>query len=117
MASLETISEQSAAPFTALEVEKVREIVTGGRLMISLESIQDALEDLTAAERQATRADIAEWDELGSGTEKIRPTGSDGLDYDVERDRAFVRRRLITRLGYDPARLGASGFFGVAMRG
>lgn len=117
MGTLAQIDEQPSGPFTALEVEKVREILTGGRLSIARESVEDALDDLTAVERQATRQDIADWDDLGFGTEKIRPAGNDGLDYDVERDRELVRRRLIIRLGYDPAMLSGGGLWGVARRG
>ena len=116
MATLEAIESKSSAPLTQLELEKVREIVTGGRLFISIDSIVDAVDDLTPVQRQATRADIEEWDALGFGTEKIRPTGGDGLDYDVERDRAVVRRRLIIRLGYNPAALMGDSW-GVARRG
>ena len=116
MATLEAIESKSSAPLTQLELEKVREIVTGGRLFIAADSIANAVNDLTPEQRQATRADIEEWDALGFGTEKIRPTGGDGLDYDVERDRAVVRRRLIIRLGYNPAAL-MGGPWGVARRG
>lgn len=117
MGTLAQISAQPSGVLTALEIEKVREIVTGGRLSIARQSIEDAVNDLTAAERQATRQDIEDWDELGFGTEKIRPVSSDGLDYDAERDRAVIRRRLIIRLGYDPVILGGSGLWGVARRG
>jgi len=116
MATLETIESKSSAALTQLELEKVREIVTGGRLFLAADSIANAVNDLTPEQRQATRADIEEWDALGFGTEKIRPTGGDGLDYDVERDRAVVRRRLIVRLGYNPAAL-MGGSWGIARRG
>lgn len=109
VATLSQIESYPQTPLTPAEREKVREILTypGGYLTRSW--VERALDELVGVELSAVRADIDEWDALGFTTEKIRPTSGDGLDYDLERDKSVVRRRLASRLGMTSIALGGLG--------
>lgn len=108
------IAEQLTSAFTDLEKERIREILSDGRIYFTASSVNILIGDLTGVQIQATRQDIADWDALGQGTEAVRG-GKDGIDYSAPRDRSVVRNRLARRLGADT---GASdGINGMLVRG
>jgi hypothetical protein len=85
------------AVFTALELERIRDIVGAD----SITTIQSLAIELTAEQRRATRYDIAVWvNEIGEGTISIKG-GSDGIDYSTSRDRNEIRIRVAQRFGFD----------------
>jgi hypothetical protein len=91
------INDYSSAVFTALELERVREIVAAD----SIATIQSVATELTAEQRRATRYDINLWyRKVGEGTISIHG-GTDGIDYSRERDRNAIRQRVALRFGLD----------------
>lgn len=91
------ISTYSDAAFTALELERIRDIV----LADSVEMIEGVVDEITADQRKATRYDIDQWiNRVGEGTVGVRG-GGDGVDYSKVRDRNDIRRRVALRFGLD----------------
>ena len=84
----------SGAVFTPLELERIRDIVLADSVL-TIETIAD---ELTDAQRQATRYDIDLWfNDIGEGTLSVRGE----IDYSQSRDRSGIRRRVALRFGLD----------------
>lgn len=92
------ITGYSDATFTALEVERIRDILA----LDALPTLETPISELTADQRKATRYDIDLWiNDVGEGTVAVRGA-SDGVDFSTTRDRNDIRRRVALRLGFDP---------------
>jgi hypothetical protein len=107
------ISSYSNAVLTALEIERVREIVG----FEALSTVTSLVADLTAEQRQATRFDIDQWiNRVGEGTDRVQG-GSTGADVSRERDRAAIRARLARRLGLEVGTVATTGLFRIGVGG
>jgi hypothetical protein len=90
------VSTYSDAAFTALEKERVREILG----LEALTSLDTPISELTADQRKATRYDIDRWiNSIGEGTVAVKGA-SDGVDFSKDRDRNAIRRRVARRFGF-----------------
>ncbi|MFN7949440.1 MAG: hypothetical protein U0Z53_29055 [Blastocatellia bacterium] len=101
MPTLAEIQAQSSAAFSALEQQYIADVC-----LETVASIATSLDGVTAEARQAIRADLAAYGAIGDGTEKLRG-GSDGIDFDADRDREGIRRRIRRRLGLSPVKVDA----------
>jgi hypothetical protein len=107
------ISSYSSAALTALEIERVREIVG----FEALSTVTSLVADLTAEQRQATRFDIDQWiNRVGEGTDRVQG-GSSGANVSRERDRTAIRARLAGRLGLEVGAVVTTGLFRIGVGG
>jgi len=90
------VSTYSDAVFTALEKERIRDILQ----LDALSTLDTPISELTADQRKATRYDIDLWiNDVGEGTVAVRGA-SDGVDFSTTRDRNAIRNRMALRLGF-----------------
>jgi hypothetical protein len=90
------VSTYSDAVFTALEKERIREILG----LEALTSLDTPISELTADQRKATRYDIDRWiNSVGEGTVAVKGA-SDGVDFSKVRDRSQIQRRMALRFGF-----------------
>jgi len=89
------ILDYSDAAFTDVELERIRDIVAAD----AISTITSVVDELTPAQRRATRYDIDLWiNEVGEGTLAVKG-GADGIDLSTVRDRNDIRRRVALRFG------------------
>lgn len=101
------IAGYSDAAFTALEKERIRDILA----LDALSTLDAPLSEATAEQRKATRYDIDLWiNDVGEGTVAVKGA-SDGVDFSTTRDRNDIRRRVALRFGFDPPMSG--GLFSI----
>jgi len=89
------ILDYSDAVFTDVELERIRDIV----VVDAISTITNVADELTPAQRRATRYDIDLYiNEVGEGTLAVKG-GADGIDLNTVRDRNDIRRRVALRFG------------------
>lgn len=111
MATLDEIADKDDAELTALERDKLREILEfdstpGTSNYDDLEAKCDAL---AGPLNQRARAYIDDWDLISLG-DVVLDGGADALKYSAEKHEMQVRNRIRLLLGYD--KLGASSSTG-----
>jgi hypothetical protein len=105
------VSTYSDAAFTALEKERIREILG----LEALSTLDTPISELTADQRKATRYDIDQWiNEIGEGTVSVHGA-SNGTDFSTTRDRNAIRQRVARRFGFSVPATG--GLFRIPVIG
>lgn len=109
MPTLAQISAKSSAVLTALETDKIREIAGLSAVLINSGEtpINLFVNQLTPERRQVLRAEIDAWDAVVDSYVKLAG-GQDGVDFNQERARMAIRKRVLDTLGIDASRAGDS---------
>jgi hypothetical protein len=95
MATLSVIQEQDTGALTDLEKELVRQLlsITGKAGTATYIDSNTRMVNTTPAQRQIIRALLLDYDDISFDTTKARG-GSEGTDYDPERDKAAIVKEL-----------------------